>query len=32
MLDSMTMSSASVQNGRMDVVASNALARALFAP
>ncbi|MFI6785942.1 helix-turn-helix transcriptional regulator [Nonomuraea sp. NPDC050383] len=32
LLDSMTMSSASVQNGRMDVVASNALAGALFAP
>ncbi|MBE1582974.1 helix-turn-helix transcriptional regulator [Nonomuraea angiospora] len=32
MLDSMTMASASVQNGRMDVVAGNPLARALFAP
>ncbi|MEV0235824.1 helix-turn-helix transcriptional regulator [Nonomuraea sp. NPDC050786] len=32
LLDSMTMSSASVQNGRMDVVAHNPLARALFAP
>ncbi|WP_405816046.1 helix-turn-helix transcriptional regulator [Streptomyces sp. NBC_01390] len=32
MLDSMTMSSASVQNGRQEVVANNALARSLFAP
>ncbi|MCF1593360.1 helix-turn-helix transcriptional regulator [Streptomyces muensis] len=32
MLDSMTMASASVQNGRQDVVANNPLARALFAP
>ncbi|MGW2261338.1 MmyB family transcriptional regulator [Streptomyces sp. NPDC001780] len=32
LLDSMTMSSASVQNGRQDVVAHNALARAVFAP
>ncbi|MEW1837148.1 helix-turn-helix transcriptional regulator [Nonomuraea angiospora] len=32
MLDSMTMASASVQNGRMDVVAANSLARAVFAP
>lgn len=32
MLDSMTTASASVQNGRQDVVAHNALARSLFAP
>ncbi|HEX2902204.1 MAG TPA: helix-turn-helix transcriptional regulator [Jatrophihabitans sp.] len=32
LLDSMTLSSAFVRNGRTDVVASNALARALFAP
>ncbi|MFI8890286.1 helix-turn-helix transcriptional regulator [Streptomyces paradoxus] len=32
MLDSMTMGSASVQNGRQDVVADNPLARSLFAP
>ncbi|MEU6351419.1 hypothetical protein ABZ896_19110 [Streptomyces sp. NPDC047072] len=32
MLDSMTMASASVQNGRQDVVAENPLARALFSP
>jgi transcriptional regulator with XRE-family HTH domain len=32
LLDSMTMSSAFVRNGRMDVVASNPLARALLAP
>lgn len=32
LLDSMTMSSAFVRNGRTDVVASNPLARALFAP
>ncbi|WP_431914587.1 helix-turn-helix transcriptional regulator [Nonomuraea jabiensis] len=32
LLDSMTMASASVQNGRMDVVAANSLARAVFAP
>ncbi|NUP15947.1 MAG: helix-turn-helix domain-containing protein [Streptomyces sp.] len=32
MLDSMTMASAAVQNGRQDVVASNPMARALFAP
>ncbi|WP_239157259.1 helix-turn-helix transcriptional regulator [Actinocatenispora thailandica] len=32
LLDSMTMSSAFVRNGRTDVVASNALARALYAP
>jgi transcriptional regulator with XRE-family HTH domain len=32
LLDSTTMSSAFVRNGRMDVVASNALARALHAP
>ena len=32
MLDSMTMSSAFVRNGRMDVVAHNALARAVHAP
>jgi transcriptional regulator with XRE-family HTH domain len=32
LLDSMTMSSAFVRNGRMDVVASNPLARALHAP
>jgi transcriptional regulator with XRE-family HTH domain len=32
LLDSATMSSAFVRNGRMDVVASNALARALHAP
>ncbi|MFE3033003.1 helix-turn-helix transcriptional regulator [Streptomyces canus] len=31
-LDSMTMSSAFVRNGRMDVIASNALARAVHAP
>ncbi len=32
LLDSMTMSSAFVRNGRQDIVASNALARALHAP
>jgi transcriptional regulator with XRE-family HTH domain len=32
MLDSMTMSSAFVRNGRTDVIASNALARALYSP
>ncbi|RSM91480.1 XRE family transcriptional regulator [Kibdelosporangium aridum] len=32
MLDSMTMSSAFVRNGRMDLVADNPLARALHAP
>jgi transcriptional regulator with XRE-family HTH domain len=32
LLDSMTMSSAFVRNGRTDIVASNALARALFGP
>lgn len=32
MLDSMTMSAAFVRNGRLDMVASNALARALHAP
>ncbi|MFE0258271.1 transcriptional regulator [Streptomyces sp. NPDC059010] len=32
LLDSMTMSSAFVRNGRQDVVASNSLARALHAP
>jgi transcriptional regulator with XRE-family HTH domain len=32
MLDSMTMSSAFVRNGRTDIVAGNALARALLAP
>ncbi|WP_425508415.1 helix-turn-helix domain-containing protein [Streptomyces roseirectus] len=32
MLDSMTLSTATVQNGRQDVVASNALARSVFAP
>jgi transcriptional regulator with XRE-family HTH domain len=32
LLDSMTMSSAFVRNGRTDVIAGNALARALFAP
>jgi transcriptional regulator with XRE-family HTH domain len=32
LLDSMTLSSAFVRNGRTDVVASNPLARALFAP
>lgn len=32
LLDSMTMSSAFVRNGRTDIVAGNALARALFAP
>lgn len=32
LLDSTTMSAAFVRNGRMDVVASNALARALYAP
>ncbi|MFD0685382.1 helix-turn-helix domain-containing protein [Actinomadura fibrosa] len=32
LLDSMTMSSAFVRNGRTDVVASNPLARALYAP
>ncbi|MFB9412452.1 helix-turn-helix transcriptional regulator [Dactylosporangium matsuzakiense] len=32
LLDSMTMSSAFVRNGRMDVIAGNALARALYAP
>jgi hypothetical protein len=32
LLDSMTMSSAFVRNGRTDVVAGNPLARALFAP
>lgn len=32
LLDSMTTSSAFVRNGRSDVVASNSLARALFAP
>ncbi|MDX2627697.1 transcriptional regulator, partial [Streptomyces scabiei] len=32
LLDSMTMASATVQNGRQDVVVDNPLARALFAP
>ncbi|GAA4248339.1 helix-turn-helix transcriptional regulator [Dactylosporangium darangshiense] len=32
LLDSMTMSSAFVRNGRTDVIASNPLARALYAP
>jgi transcriptional regulator with XRE-family HTH domain len=32
MLDSMTMSSAFLRNGRTDIVAANALARALLAP
>ncbi|MGI5347400.1 helix-turn-helix transcriptional regulator [Streptomyces sp. CA-250714] len=32
LLDSMTMSSAFVRNGRMDVIAHNALARAVHAP
>ncbi|GHD29044.1 transcriptional regulator [Streptomyces violarus] len=32
LLDSMTMSAAFVRNGRLDVVAANALARALHAP
>ncbi|MFE3178143.1 helix-turn-helix transcriptional regulator [Amycolatopsis sp. NPDC059090] len=32
LLDSMTLSSAFVRNGRQDIVASNALARALHAP
>ncbi|MFI6517945.1 helix-turn-helix transcriptional regulator [Spirillospora sp. NPDC050679] len=32
MLDSMTMSAAFVRNGRQDIVASNALARAMHAP
>ncbi len=32
MLDSITMSAAFVRNGRLDVVATNALARALHAP
>lgn len=32
LLDSMTLSAAFVTNGRLDIVASNALARALFAP
>lgn len=32
LLDSMTMSSALVRNGRTDIIAGNALARALFAP
>ncbi|WP_329331224.1 helix-turn-helix transcriptional regulator [Streptomyces sp. NBC_00663] len=32
LLDSITLSAAFVTNGRMDMVASNALARALFAP
>ena len=32
LLDSMTMSSAFVRNGRTDVIAGNALARALYAP
>lgn len=32
MLDSMTMSSAHVRNGRMDILAANAMARALHAP
>ncbi|MFE1170701.1 helix-turn-helix transcriptional regulator [Nocardiopsis sp. NPDC058789] len=32
MLDSITMSAAFVRNGRLDVVATNALARALYAP
>ncbi|XVV14941.1 helix-turn-helix transcriptional regulator [Actinoplanes sp. CA-131856] len=32
MLDAMTMSSAFVRNGRTDVIASNPLARALYAP
>lgn len=32
MLDSMTMASAHVHNGRQDIVANNPLARALFAP
>jgi transcriptional regulator with XRE-family HTH domain len=32
LLDSMTLSAAFVSNGRLDIVATNALARALFAP
>ncbi|NEA98816.1 helix-turn-helix transcriptional regulator [Streptomyces sp. SID13726] len=32
LLDSMTLSAAYVNNGRLDIVAGNALARALFAP
>jgi transcriptional regulator with XRE-family HTH domain len=32
LLDSMTLSAAFVTNGRLDIVATNALARALFAP
>jgi transcriptional regulator with XRE-family HTH domain len=32
LLDSMTLSAAFVNNGRLDMVATNALARALFAP
>jgi transcriptional regulator with XRE-family HTH domain len=32
LLDSMTLSAAFVSNGRLDIVAANALARALFAP
>ncbi|MFF1697639.1 helix-turn-helix transcriptional regulator [Streptomyces sp. NPDC058257] len=32
LLDSVTMSAAFVRNGRMDIVASNPLARALYAP
>ncbi|MEU5594821.1 helix-turn-helix transcriptional regulator [Streptomyces sp. NPDC020298] len=32
LLDSMTLSAAFVTNGRLDIVAANALARALFAP
>jgi transcriptional regulator with XRE-family HTH domain len=32
LLDSMTLSAALVTNGRLDIVAANALARALFAP
>ncbi|WP_369170924.1 helix-turn-helix transcriptional regulator [Streptomyces sp. R28] len=32
LLDSMTLSAAFVVNGRLDIVATNALARALFAP
>ncbi|MFF4017236.1 helix-turn-helix domain-containing protein [Streptomyces sp. NPDC001843] len=32
LLDSMTLSAALVTNGRLDIVATNALARALFAP
>ncbi|WP_421106858.1 helix-turn-helix domain-containing protein [Streptomyces sp. NEAU-S77] len=32
LLDSMTLSAAFVSNGRLDMVATNALARALFAP